>query len=85
MLKDIAILSTITLGHLTYIALNPKTKGIVFRPNDKNETILSLPSIFSFMTFPLTKEGLITWHPTLWDINYPIILCGFYGLSKFII
>lgn len=73
-IKDICAFSAITIGYFTYIELNPKTKGIVFRPNDKNEKILSLGSIKSFILFPLTETGLKNmWYPRNWDINFPLI------------
>ncbi len=84
--KDCIFLSTLTIGYFTYIELNPNTKGIVFRPNDRNELVLSTNSIKAFILFPLTKEGLkIMWKSENYDINFPLILISSYGIYKFIL
>jgi hypothetical protein len=86
LVKDCIFIGVLTIGYFTYIELNPKTKGIVFRPNDKNELVLSTNSIKGFILFPLTPEGLrIMWTPENYDINFPFILLTSYGIYKFIL
>jgi hypothetical protein len=86
MLKDIGVIIAASVGYFSYIALNPKTKGIVFRPNDKNEIVLSLASIYIFATFPFTSDGIkLMWYPSCWDINYPFIVTVSYLCSKLLI
>jgi hypothetical protein len=86
MLRDIGIIITISVGYFSYIALNPKTKGIVYRPNDKNEMVLSLGSIYTFIMFPFTSDGVkLMWYPSCWDINYPFVVTMCYLSSKFVI
>ena len=86
LIKDFIALSAISVGYFTYIELNPKTAGIVFRPNDKNEKILSLGSIQSFALFPFTEVGIqIMWKPENWDINFPFILIVNFLLYKTIL
>jgi hypothetical protein len=82
-IKDLCAFSTISIAYLTYIELNPKTKGIVFRPNDKNEKILSIQSIKSFILFPLTETGLkCMWSPNNWDINFPFVTSIGFAIYK---
>jgi len=85
-IKDICAFSVITIGYFTYIELNPKTKGIVFRQNDKNEKKISIGSIKNFILFPLTETGLqFMWLPENWDINFPLIFTlGFTIYKTFI-
>jgi hypothetical protein len=86
LVKDCIFLGALTIGYFTYIELNPKTKGIVFRPNDRNELVLSTNSIKAFILFPLTSDGLqIMWRPENYDINFPLILVSSYGIYKFIL
>ncbi len=86
LVKDCVFIGSVTIAYFTYVELNPKTKGIVFRPNDRNELVLSTSSIKSFILFPLTSEGLkIMWKPENYDINFPMILLSSYGFYKFIL
>jgi hypothetical protein len=86
LIKDCIFISALTVGYFTYIELNPKTKGIVFRPNDRNELVLSTNSIKAFILFPFTSDGLkIMWTPQNYDINFPFILLTSFSIYKFIL
>jgi hypothetical protein len=72
--------------YFTYIELNPKTPGIVFRCNDKNEKQLSLGSIKEFIKFPYTVLGRqILWYPENWDINHSVVTFGMFGIYKLLV
>jgi hypothetical protein len=86
LVKDCIFIGSVSIAYFTYIELNPKTKGIVFRPNDMNELVLSTASIKAFILFPLTREGLkVMWKYENYDINFPLILLSTYGFYKFIL
>jgi hypothetical protein len=81
--KDILAIFVCNILYFTYIELNPKTPGIVFRYNDKNEKQLSLGSIKEFIKFPYTKLGIqILWYPENWDINHSVVILGMFGIYK---
>jgi hypothetical protein len=85
-IKDILAIMTCNILYFTYIELNPKTPGIVFRCNDKNEKQLSLGSIKEFIIFPYTKLGRqILWKPENWDINHTVVIFGMFSVYKLFI
>jgi hypothetical protein len=85
-IKDCTIFSLINIGYFGYLELNPKTKGIVFRPNEKNEKVLSINSITYFMRYPFTPMGFkVMWHPNNWNINYPVVMILSFGFYKYIL
>ena len=85
-IKDCTIFSVINIGYFAYLELNQRTKGIVFRPNEKNEKVLSIPSIKYFMIYPFTPFGLkVMWHPNNWTINYPVVMILSFGFYKYIL
>ncbi len=85
-LNNIISIITCNILYFTYIELNPKTPGIVFRYNDKNEKKLSLGSIKEFIIFPYTKLGRqILWYPENWDINHTVVIVGMFGIYKLLL
>ncbi len=82
-IKDILAIITCNIIYFTYIELNSKTPGIVFRYDDKNEKQLSLGSIKEFILFPYTYFGRqIMWKPENWDINHTVVILGMFGIYK---
>lgn len=83
-IKDIVAVGAINLAYFTALELNPKTKGIVRRPDSENVKHISLGSIKEFMISPFTgKPGTKEmWKPKNWDINYPVVMTGCFGIYK---
>lgn len=85
-IKDCTVFSLINIGYFGYLELNSKTRGIVFRPNEKNEKVLSTSSIKYFMIYPFTPMGLqVMWNPNNWIINYPVVMMISFGFYKYIL
>ena len=85
-IKDCTVFSLINIGYFAYLELNPKTRGIVFRPDQNNNKVLSISSMTNFMLFPFTQFGLsVMWHPNNWTINYPVVMIISFGFYKYIL
>jgi hypothetical protein len=85
-MKDGIVFGIINIGYFTYLEMNPRSKGIVLRPNAENKKVLSIGSIKNFILFPFTKTGLtVMWKPENWDINYPVVMILSFGFIKLII
>jgi len=85
LIKDIMVCCGIHICYMTSLELNPKTKGTVIRPNDKGEKIISWGSMKEFMITPLKLDKPFArelWKPKNWDINYPIVMLGSFGIYK---
>jgi hypothetical protein len=83
-IKDGIVFGIINIGYFTYLEMNPRTNGIVLRPNAENKKILSIGSIKNFIAFPFTPTGLpIMWKPENWDINYTVVMTMSFGIYKF--
>ncbi len=81
--RDVFVFGIINVGYFTYLEMNPRTKGIVLRPNAENKKILSIGSIKNFITFPFTKTGLtVMWKPENFDVNYPVMMILSFGCYK---
>jgi hypothetical protein len=81
--EDIVNAIMFTIIYFTYIAINPSTKGIVFRLDDTNKHVFSYQSIIAFIKFPFTRQGIkIMWLPQNLDINYAFLLTVFFGVYK---
>ncbi len=86
LMKDGIVFGIINIGYFTYLEMNPRSKGIVLRPNAENKKVLSIGSIKNFILFPFTKTGLtVMWKPENWDINYPVVMILSFGFIKLII
>jgi hypothetical protein len=75
MLGNTFLFCALNLAYFTYLELNPSTKGIVIRMNDKNEKYISFASIINLIVFPYTRRGFsIMWNYKLIDINYTLMI-----------
>jgi len=82
--KDVIAFGAINLAYFTALEVNPKTKGIVRRPDSENNKKFSPESIKEFMLSPFRcKPGTNElWKPQNWDINYPVVMVGCFGAYK---
>jgi hypothetical protein len=83
LIRDFFVFGVINVGYFTYLEMNPRTKGIVLRPNAENKKVLSIGSIKNFILFPFTKTGLtVMWKPENWDVNYTVVMVMTFGFYK---
>ena len=83
LIRDFFVFGVINVGYFTYLEMNPRSKGIVLRPNAENKKVLSIGSIKNFILFPFTKTGLtVMWKPENWDVNYPVVMLLSFGCYK---
>ncbi len=76
--------------YATYLELNPKIRGIIIRPDSDGKKKINLRSYFNFIKQPITTQQPEVrkhlWHPSNWDINYPvcaiIFMVGYKIISK---
>jgi hypothetical protein len=75
MLVNAFLFCALNIAYFTYLELNPSTKGIVIRMNDKNEKYISFASIINLIVFPYTRRGFsIMWNYKTIDVNYTLMI-----------
>ena len=75
MIQNIILFGVFNIAYFTYLELNPATKGIVIRIDDKNEKYISFASIINLIIYPYTRKGFsIMWNYETIDLNYTVMV-----------
>lgn len=84
LIKDAIAFAAINVGYFTALELNPKTKGVVIRPDSDNNRVFSFSSMKEFMISPFKCRPATNqlWKPNNWDINYPVAVGGCFAVYK---
>lgn len=73
-LEDLCVFGVFNVLYATYLEVNPKMGGVIIRPNENGDKVISLKSYWHFIKQPFKSDNTGVqkelWKPKNWDINY---------------